>query len=223
MPVQSLSRSKGNQMQIEVVIPVVTGKEAETLLRSIENNTVLPNAVHVIDNTPDSDFSYRSSVIDVTVYHLSDTGLNFAWNAAKRSLFHKASICCFFNDDIEINKYYFENIIECFKDESVKVLCPTVMQELQHLKGGGLYAMSKRQGCCFAMTKEHLNNLPFIPTELKTFFGDDWWFFHKDVNWFRDDCNIITHKVGVGIKALDKRKDLRKERSIFSNLINNKT
>ena len=207
-------------MQIEVVIPVVTGTEAETLLKSIETNTVLPNAIHIIDNTPDGDFSYHSDDIAVTVHHLNDTGLNYAWNAAKRTLFQKASICCFFNDDIVLNKFYFENIIEVFKDDTVKVLCPTVLQELHHLKTGSLYAMSKRQGCCFAITKEHLNNLPFIPRELKTFFGDDWWFFHKDVNWFRDDQNFITHKVGVGVKALDKRKDLEKERVIFKNLIN---
>jgi len=210
-------------MQVEVVIPVVTGLEAEKLLRSIETNTVLPNAVHIIDNTPEGDFSYRSDVLEVAVYHLSDTGLNFAWNAAKRSLFHKASICCFFNDDIEINKYYFENIVAQFMQYHVKVLCPTVIPKLSHSKKGKLLAMSKRQGCCFAMTKENLNNLPYIPAELKTFFGDDWWFYHKDVSWFRDDKNFITHKVGVGIKALDKRKYLRKERAIFSNIINNKT
>jgi len=208
-------------MQVEVVIPVVTGQEAEKLLISIETNTVLPNAVHIIDNTPEGDFSYRSDVLEVAVYHLSDTGLNFAWNAAKRTLFHKASICCFFNDDIVINKRYFENIINNFQDKIVKVLCPTVVSELKHSRSGKLLAMSKRQGCCFAMTKEHLDNLPYIPAELKTFFGDDWWFFHKDVSWFRDDCNFITHKIGVGVRTLKKRKDLENERSIFRNIINN--
>lgn len=206
-------------MQIEVVIPVVTGNEALKLLESIKSNTVLPSVVHVIDNTPDGGFSYHSRDFNVKIYHLSDTGLNFAWNTAKRTLFQKAAICCFFNDDIVLNKYYFGNIKAQFMHDNIKVLCPAIVYELRHMKSGQLFAMGKRQGCCFAMKKDHLESLPYIPDALKTFFGDDWWFYHRRVSWMCDDSNFITHKIGVGVKALDKRKDLEAERTIFKNLI----
>jgi len=212
-------------MNIEIMIPVVTPKIADLLLESIEINTIKPRAVHIIDNTSEGLYKPSSGKYEIIRHRstLGNTGVNKAWNWAKVMLFDLADICCFMNDDIILNKYYFENVLEVFKQKNINAVVPVVKDKVVHTKSGKISVLKKRQGCCFALRKSHLNLLPVIPKQLKTFFGDDFWLYHSrklGCQWYVDEGNVIYHEVGVGVKSLNVRPDLKKERDIFRGLIN---
>ena len=218
------ARRKGQQMNIEVMIPVVTPSVADRLLESIESNTILP-VVHIIDNTSEGLYAPSSGKFEI-IRHRSpfgNTGVNKAWNWAKDEFFRIADVGCFLNDDIVLNKYYFENLVERFKHQrSIMALVPAVQTEspavLKHTRTGKLEKLIKRQGCCFALRKTLLDKLPSIPKDLKTFYGDNFWLEHSKRlghHWYIDQGNHIYHEVGVAVKALDLREELGKEKMVF--------
>ncbi|MHA2218586.1 MAG: glycosyltransferase family 2 protein [Candidatus Hodarchaeales archaeon] len=209
-------------MNITVIIPVVNSKLATSLLRNIENNTLLPKEVIIVDNNPGNKlFRFDTDKFLISYYYTKSKRLNESWEVARQHLSDSCEYVSFLNDDIIIGDWFFQRVYETFLvNQKCGVACPRTCFSEDITKGRiNYHIMNKRDACAFTIRRGLLDKIPPIPyKKLTTFHGDDWiWtYVHKfGFNWMQDLGNPVFHHVGVSILRLGFRRLKRKERNIW--------
>ena len=209
-------------MNINVVIPVVQTDLCTALLKSMEANTVLPKRVVIIDNSDAGDYKPNSNKFQIDVFKGRTTAVNESWNLG----ISLVDICCDYvsilNDDIFLNKWFFQRILETFKAKSAcGVACPESVgtddffgkgKKKPHIK-----RMLKREGFAFTIKKKYLDIIAPIPIHrVETFHGDDWFWYWTNIRgqyWYKDHGNIIIHHIGSSVLAMGFRQMKKRERN----------
>lgn len=218
-------------MIIDVVIPLVNPELGEVVIRNLENGSVRPNTIFIVDNTPTRDFYYLSDRVDLVIVQSDNGWTNESWQLGLDLT--NADALSILNDDLVLNENFLKKVREGLKDKKCGVICPRTFADQQsgwqeEMKRteklpSSFERMKKREGWAFTIKRECFSKIPPIPKDLKLFFGDDWYwrwvhkigyFWHKDVN------NVIYHAVGSsmrkGEEALRKFRRIREEeRKIF--------
>jgi len=205
-----------------VIIPVVYPALCADLLRSMEANTLLPKRVIVIDNTEHRDYQPTSTKFQIDTYHSVTGKVNESWNLGVSVVDIGADYVSILNDDIVLNEWFFQRVIETFKSKfHCSVACPLSVNSLEEMGKGKrkrhIKKMGKREGFAFTFKKEYLDKIAPIPIHrIETFHGDDWYWYWTNVRglfWYQDLGNIIFHHVGSSVLALGYRKMKKTERN----------
>lgn len=220
----------GKNMLFQVIIPVVNIGMLDILIGNILNNTILPETIIIINN---SSQQIKTSILPtikfVVINPPAPLFVNESWNLG----ISKLSECDFvsiLNDDIEIPTTFFKRIANGFKNFSkAGVICPCTVADRAMIAlptRDSYEKMKKKEGWAFTIRKNLLDTIPPIPSELKLFFGDDyfWWHVYRGGSgyiWYKDCGTIIYHAIGTSLRKICKKeRDLqkRRERKIWYDL-----
>lgn len=214
-------------MDISLVIPVVQLKMASDLFNCIEKNTRKPDEVIIIDNS-DSEFKCRLQCCK-NIYIKNDPPLrtNDSWKLG----FDKSSstdIITVLNDDLLINKFFFDKLERAVKKapQEAVIFCPatTGKSKVENAPNSPnrLKKMSKREGWAYTIRRSFLEWMPPIPDELKTFYADDWMWFHaerRNKYWMKMIDNPIFHYRSVSVNQKHLTGHIGREFGIFKDRI----
>ena len=186
-------------MSIAFVIPSMRPNRVKRVLHDLDNQTVVPNRVVLVDNSTRfvTDRSYKFKL--EIVCHGKNIGTNPVWNMALR---FKENFCGILGDDYRleatlIEKLRYGLLLRC---DGVRTGA-TVPEIVQTKKFGrvikqpfvsldNIYPirLGRTKGFCSAvlMTREVAHAIPLIPKCFKIFFGDNWIGYH------------ITHTLKLG-------------------------
>lgn len=218
-------------MKIVVGVPVVQEGMAHILINQILNNSLLPDKLILIDNTEKGNFFPNTMPISSIVIRQGRMGVNKSWNRLfKEAFYYEADVLSVLNDDIEINKYFFEKIIRTFeKIGKAAVVCPNTLREKcrpvlnkSRKDWNRLFVMPRREGWAYTIRTSVLKHIPKIPLELKTFCGDDWLWYHTlalGYMWVKMLDNYIFHYGSTTIKKDGKRIHYRPDLRVFRELL----
>lgn len=209
--------------KFQVIIPVVNPELCDILIKNMEENTLLPKRVIIIDNSKQY-YMPRSHKFLIEIYHSKTGAVNESWNLG----ISKTTDCDYvsiLNDDIRIGPWFFERIVRVFREAlNCSAVCPNTILGVRvpNLREGSFSfeGMSRREGWAVSFRKKILDKVPPIPnTRIKTFYGDNWWWFWTTIcikaNWYKDLGNPIWHMVGQSTLKLGKRRCKRKERKEY--------
>jgi len=207
-------------MNFNVIIPVIHPDLCNSVIQSMEFNTVLPSKVIIIDNTKDRSYKPESKQFPIYTFHSQTGYVNESWNVGITKVDITCDYVSILNDDIFLNSWYFQRIIETFEAyEDCGVACPkTVTNIVEMGKGKGrrrITMMKKREGWAMTLRKDVLDKIPPIPDyRVEIFHGDDWFWYNtntKGYHWYKDLGNVIWHKVGASVASLNFRNRKKKE------------
>lgn len=216
-------------MKIFLFIPVVYPGFIEQMLTDVFLNTVIPDSVTIIDNSENGlDLSYPVKMIRPD----TKLGVNASWNLGiKKALEERADLISIFNDDLLIEKFFFEKLLDTVKrNKKMSVFCPRTLRKMRHYlqiankdgyqPGGFLDGdiMTKREGWAWTMKSSVAVSIPPIPETIETFFGDDWYWHHcymMNRPWYKMKNTWCYHFVGQTVTRADVRKNLDDERETF--------
>jgi hypothetical protein len=207
-------------MKIELIVPVIVDYLFQDFLESVEANSILPQRILLIDNTPQG-IRPKSSKVEIVRLKSKSGNVNESWNVGIKHVSKGCEAVGIYNDDIVLNPNFFTRIIETLNwDSRCGVACPETVPVTRSLRKGPskkiIMQRSKERetqnnicGWCFTIKKPVLDLVPLIPdTVLKTFAGDLWFweYTHKlGYFWAKDLGNFIRHYVGVSVLATGKR------------------
>lgn len=195
---------------ITATIPVLNNiKITDDLFKSIYANTVQPTEIILIDNGSTDRYyklvkKYRRLNINY-IRKETNEGVNSAWNDGIR--LSSTPYVSVLNNDLILNKYFFQKIIEAMKHPKVGIVVPALAKK----KGGVdrskdvplvLKALNKREGWAFTIRKEVTDKLNPIPEKLKTYCGDDYLFYHTRLLGYktvRMVNNFVYHYGGATV------------------------
>ena len=83
--------------------------------------------------------------------------------------------------------------------------------------------MRKREGWAYTILKSFLDKIPEIPDELKTYYGDDWFWFHSNrlgFRWIKMIDNLIFHYRSVSVNKAGLARTIGREFKIYKEKIN---
>jgi hypothetical protein len=208
-------------LSIGVVIPIIQNTYIYKLLDMIGHNSVVPDHILIIDNS-------QQNVIVSTQMHLcimrpeKPFSVNESWNFGMRWMIeHKVDLIGVFNDDLLIEKYFFEKLQNAAVSFSEgKVFCPETVKDkcfIDNVRNVPVQCrkMNRREGWAWTIRSEIASQTQPIPNDLKTFCGDDW-FWHQSQPWIKMIGNYCFHYIGRSVKMNDTRKDLRTEKSLLA-------
>jgi len=234
----------GSVPKFEVIIPVINSILADVLIKNMEENSLLPKRVIIIDNSSDHYMPWSDKFL-IEIYH-SQTGMvNESINLGISKVTKYCDFVSILNDDIQIGPWFFERVARAFKEDPIcSVVCPTTFvspgrnPKVSHrrmtlgkngkapLKEGPflLHQMSKKQGWSLTFRKKVLDIVPKIPnTRIETFHGDDWFWLwttkYIGMHWCVDSGNSIYHMIGQSTLKLGKRKDKKKEHNEYMKIL----
>jgi len=154
----------------------------DEFLESISINTVLPKEIILIDNGSSKNIKslvkkYKNLPINY-IRHEVNTGVNKPWNDGIRLA--KTKFISVLNNDIILNKYFFEKIIEVMKSPDVGIVVPKIVKDKNLVNKTDNSPVKviknprqkRREGCAFTIRKEITNKIKPIPIALKTYCGD---------------------------------------------------
>ena len=218
-------------MKVGVLIPFVHDFYLTGILDSIQKNSLLPDVVLLLDNSPDN------IVIDISRYSFTlswykshpPLWVNASWNYGIDKLSVEVDLISVLNDDLVLEKYFFEKLLKLAdKNKNYSVFCPQTVPKLNDLDVPILPDMAycdrmdRREGWAWTIRSSVAKQIPQIPPELKTWCGDDWMFRHcmkLGRPWAKMINNFCYHYVGGSNVKMNVRKDLRREKNIFKELI----
>jgi hypothetical protein len=209
-------------MNFNVIIPVIHSDLCDKVIQSMEFNTILPSKVIIIDNTKDQSYRPKSLYFPIYTFHSQTGYVNESWNIG----ISKVDIICDYvsilNDDIFLNSWFFQRVHETFLSfKDCGVACPKTVENILDMGKGKrkkrITIMKKREGWAMTIRKDVLDGIAPIPDyRIQIFHGDDWlWFFTKTRGyyWYKDQGNIIWHKVGAAIKSENMKGRKKEERN----------
>ena len=223
----------------EIIIPVTINYEmAQDLLCSIEANSILPSRVIIIDNSEGDQkgFAYKTNLFQLDIYRDGFRRYcNHAWNTGIERLSKDCKFVSILNDDIVLGPYFFEKIKYVFDNNPrAGAACPLcidnpgyVLSELRKINkdknANKVNRMRHREGGAFTIRKDVLDQIPPIPEELTTFYGDNWfwwWTYKRGYLWMKNSMNIIYHLGSVTVKALGQNEQFyHKEKIAYCRII----
>jgi hypothetical protein len=181
-------------MKIAVIIPVVQILYANTLLTRMMYNTKLPDQLILIDN---SEYGCKFPVAvanalnlhyhrvppkRIRPYFVPGWGTNEAWKYGLNKVHSDIDLVTVFNDDILINRHFFEILEKSFKKagELYAMAIPQTVSKIETIyeyepKIDVRYIPTKvRAGYAYTLRKSFLDHMIPIPDTLKIFYGDNW-------------------------------------------------
>lgn len=219
-------------MKVGVIIPIIQDVFIRELLNNIKNNTIQPVQIIIVDNSNKNIiFNTRKMHSGISIFKPNiPLGVNASWNYGIHELISKGvDLVSVLNDDLLIEKYFFEKLIRLATlNKDAGVFCPeTVKAPEMMLKSPApgeekRERMDKREGWAWTIRSVVAQSIPPIPEELKTWFGDDWYwtYCHKMKRpWIKMINTWCYHYVGQSNKIVDVHKDLKNEREIFKSKI----
>jgi glycosyltransferase involved in cell wall biosynthesis len=191
-------------------------KELPVCLKHIEESTVQPKRIIIIDATPNDKFpSYSfnyNGTLNINYIRTDKSGLTVQRNIGIEKLLDETDVVTFLDDDFYVDSDYFENLYASFESDSSlagaqgalhrdgKVIC-TLPQEDKPVKN--LY------GCNMSYRKSAIGNLRF-DEKLKMYaFKEDWDFSYSVYE--KNGKLMMLHKCkGVHDQSQDKPVNDRK-------------
>lgn len=212
-------------MKIAVVIPVVTSGMGRNVIDDIRNNTTVPDHLIIINNTGDF---FHPDIKPIPHYKgirpATPTSVNDAWaSGIMMALEKEVDLISIFNDDIRINRTFFEEIVygaTIFPNAGV--FCPMGVASPTMVEGPGgrgFVDMKHREGWAFTMRSEVARRILPFPQGLRTFCGDDWIWHKGGMPWLRVMAARCFHYKGVAVKKLGVRQNLKGERRLLNKFL----
>jgi GT2 family glycosyltransferase len=198
-------------VNVAVVIPTMMRAWKTRTLELLEEGTLHPSEVIVINNSSES-FDDADRIWPFPVRVLSkgyNIYINPAWMWALKEMHADVNVVCFLSDDVVFKPNFLERVCySLFYQPDAGCICPRTLEtmaDFRHYRPeAGLQNMRKREGWAYTMRKELLDKIPPIPEELKLFFGDDFFFFHTKqlgFRWYRDMGTVVLHARGASINT----------------------
>lgn len=241
-------KPKKDRMKIAVMIPIVYPYYLPSLIEDINRNSVMPDAVWIIYNGDKEIGGILNSVFTqvslVKMYNglvtINSTpmGVNECWNAAvKRFTKEGYDLFSILNDDIRIERWFFEKIGDLFKKDKLNggklgVVSPQTVMRSQFNNNmfmspyppghEFLSTIPAREGWAYTISRECAADVFPIPEELQTFCGDDWiWERCKRTGWqWKGAVNVfVEHLVGGTCRNNTMRANLKSEKRHFESLL----
>ena len=212
-------------MKIAVIIPVVNQNLANSLLASIERNSIKPIKILIIDNTSVKvGYKYPSNLPITYFKPYKPMSVNESWRYGFENI-GKCDAVAVLNDDLVLNKEFFYRTARALTPKGVGVSCPFTVSNLDELREYPrdkfeIVGMGKREGWAFTVKKSVLDQLPPLPDHVvKTFYGDDWIYFWtaklRRWEWVKDKNNWVWHKGSVTVKRLGLAKMQKREKNAY--------
>lgn len=213
-------------MTYKVIIPVVNRGLAANLLNSIEDNTIIPDNILIIDNSMGKTaFPYYERLSVQVIYPETCLGVNPSWNLGI-SQTDDCDYVAILNDDVVLGKHFFEDNIRVFETVfDCGAVCPATVHDIADMGKSvteKIVRMKKREGWAMSFRWSVLKHIPAIPDDLKTFCGDDWLWVQTHLHkwhWYKNTGNIVYHKVGVSVRQLGARSHLKQDKAAFQRMI----
>jgi hypothetical protein len=101
---------------------------------------------------------------------------------------------------------------------------PVPASTMEETNAKSITGMKRREGGVFTFKRSVFDTIPPIPKQLKTYFGDDWYWFYTfaaGCRWYKDIGNKVHHAGGVTVTRLGQEVTLREERQMFYKIRNN--
>lgn len=216
---------------LKAIIPVMNRSLACRLLKTIFSNTIRPDEVVIIDNSELKEpFPLPQCCESVRVLKMEkNIGVNAAWNLGVE----ETKACDFvsiLNDDVLVGPSFFARNQAVFAQKSdCAVACPNTFHSEEDWsrcpdapRQPMPVEMRKREGWAFTFKREVLNQIPSIPSDLRIFCGDDWyWYFTHRLGkkWYKEINNVIYHKVGASASKQEFRGLLKTEKRLFTEIL----
>jgi hypothetical protein len=212
------------ESKLDVVVPVVDVEGFSSLLDCLENQSVIPKTLIIIDNSkgivPPINPIFEKVV---TIWPKPSWGVNKSWNAGLACV--SSSYVAVLNDTVFLDKYWIEKVQYVFNHVSnAGVVCPYLSKSdinISHNENPIWSKISKREGWAWSIKKSLLNKIPPIPDELEIFCGDDWYWYHVHklgYDWFKIMNSFVVHSPGVSANP-EYKATLKHEKRLFAQII----
>lgn len=219
-------------MRIGVFIPVVQECYVKPLVTYIENNTVRPDKIIILDNSANSNIvvSSKRSCLEI-IKPPEPLTVNRSWNYGISKLAGEVDLVSILNDDLIIEDMFFEKLLYAArKNAKAGVFCPNTAHDQNKVKNvfktTTCSRMTKREGWAWTIRSEVAKLIDPIPEKLVTWCGDDWYWHHcHKLNrpWMKMSHNNIFHFVGASHLLLtpnrDRKGEIKEAREILESLI----
>jgi glycosyltransferase involved in cell wall biosynthesis len=214
---------------ISVVIPVVDNYDlTDQLLNDIVNNTFYPAEIILIDNNSNDniyDLVKKYNKLNIVyIRNHKNIGVNASWNLGRELANYEYIVIL--NNDIRINKQFFEKIITVMREDYSIALCSaTITNDLNELyiniNPVSIDYQFSILGNAYILTKTASKQIGPIPRELFTFFGDNYIISRIDQLGLKTAImknNNIFHHDHKTLYYLKTKEDIVKEYYIESHI-----
>jgi GT2 family glycosyltransferase len=221
-------------LNIDVIIPVLNEAEyTDSLLRDISENSIIPDRIIVINNgstdaTGAVVENYKSILPVEIINNETNIGVNASWNLGIKMA--TADLVSILNNDIVINKFFFEVISQTFDQyKNCGMACPRTYNKsideedpskyIEIIKNHnekelrGVAPVPWRYGWAFTV-KRDLALQMLVPEELFNYCGDDYHFLMmKKLGYdiLQMENNIIFHHGAITGKTTGLRHKMHED------------
>lgn len=172
---------------LSVVIPVINHRQwTDDCLFSLTNGTINPDEVILIDNG--SLYSEYNNIIEkhrklnlLYIRNEENIGVNASWNLALKITNRKYVL--FLNNDTVVNKYFIEKVLKVITNEGIGICVPVRETTVDRLSLNNFPEENPEiedciyiEGWAFTMKKSIYDIVGEIPSSLKTYMGDTYFF-----------------------------------------------
>ena len=166
---------------ISVVIPVVNNYNlTDQLLGDIENNTIHPSEIILIDNaSTENIFELVNKYKTLKIRYIrnpENIGVNSSWDLGRQLAQYE--YIAILNNDIRVNKFFFEKIISIMTDQTIGLASSEVSKNLDDVLLNSIESSIVKNsfsicGNAYVLRKTISDEIGPIPKELRTFCGDN--------------------------------------------------
>jgi hypothetical protein len=215
----------GSRDKTAIIMPVTQTDLAGQVMKDLQNGTVPPDRMIIIDDS-DNGFTIPSEVkFDVEYWKTEKwLGVNAYWNWGVSKL-NDEDFVMILNDDVILHNRFLEMIlIAMARHKKLCVVCPTQVVSPEFVGGSDIIQcefMDRREGLAFTFRRYILDRIPPIPEELVMYFGEDWYWHHTAVRayyWGKVITNRIYHYHSLGANQRGLKRYLRPDREAFERL-----
>ncbi len=174
-------------MDLGIVIPVFnnlfwTKKTIESILK----NTLSPFVLIIIDDaSTDETYNYIQELCEKgkLLYYIkneTNIGVNASWNKGiKKAKEIGCKYIAILNNDLEVTSGWDTPLIQALNEENIGIVSPLSTHgpdfPNNSIKGTNPAGPQiKFLGACFAFKASLIDNIGYIPEEIRYYFGDNW-------------------------------------------------
>lgn len=210
-------------MKIAVVIPAKTKTLLDDLLDCIAFNDVKPAMINIINGIDPIQVNGKTYIwrihagersplpVQVDTINLST---NHAWTHGIRHVGKDIDAVAIFNDDILIDRHFFAAIcaaMQRHKGTGIFMATPApspdyvyAANELEEMPPTRCFITKAMHGYCFVVRKNVLDNMPPIPPEVRTWYGDNWIWVHNRRQGYNAAVVRGTYVYHYGGRAIER-------------------
>ena len=208
---------------LSIIIPVLNQIEfTDNCLKSLRENIIQPPEIILIDNG--STDPYRDLIEkyrDLNMLYVrneTNVGVNSAWNYGIYKT--RRPYVLFLNNDTYCNKYFIKKILKTMEDPEIGICIPirevTIKRvELVNKDEDPVLEKAKYiEGWAYTLRREIYNKIGPIPSILKTYMGDTYYFESSECLGYKVMQminNTVWHSGSVTIKTRSDQIEMRRE------------